>query len=39
MHCDWLQPRATAQKNEHAYFWLQLHRSCITVASQSQSQL
>jgi len=23
---------ATSQKNEHVYFWLQSHRSCITVA-------
>ena len=32
LHRDWLQPRATSQKNEHVYFWLQSHRSCITVA-------
>ena len=32
LHCDWLQPRATSQKNKHVYFWLQSHRSCITVA-------
>jgi len=27
LHCDWLQLRATSQKNEHVCFWLQLHHS------------
>jgi len=31
LRCDWLQPRATSQKNEHVYFWSQSHRSCVTV--------
>jgi len=30
--CNLVQPRATTQKNEHVHFWLQSHRSCITVA-------
>ena len=30
--CNLVQPRATSQKNERVYFWLQSHRSCITVA-------
>ena len=28
LHCDWLRPRATSQKNEHVYFLSQSHRSC-----------
>jgi len=31
MHCDWLQPRATLQKNEHAYFWSQSHDVVVIV--------
>jgi len=27
LHCDWLQPRATSQKNERVDFWLQSHHS------------
>ena len=35
--CNLVQSRATSQKNEHVYFWLQSHRSCITVAVASHT--
>ena len=30
--CNLVQSRATSQKNEHVYFWLQSHRSRITYS-------